>query len=100
MLYPFILQMVSPAVTRVWGNVPVLESPFDVCTQPCESVVNRPLPCVSYQSFKIYEISAYDFGTMSMRRRFHACVYEFLSMVIESVVHYAHKVVIRCNMAT
>ena len=28
-----------------------------------------------------------DFGTMNMHRLFHACVYEFLTMVTEGVVH-------------
>ena len=54
---PFKLQVVSPAVTRIWGNVPVLGSLPDIRMRPSESVVNRPLPCKSYQSFEIFEVS-------------------------------------------
>ena len=60
---PFTRQAVTPAVTHVWGNVPVLGSPSDIRMQPCESVANCPLPC-----FKIFDVSASDFGTVSMHR--------------------------------
>ena len=39
------------------------------------------------------------FGTVGIRRRFHACVYEFLTMVTEGVVHVVHKVVIWSSFA-
>ena len=68
--------------------------PSDVCMQPCESVSNHPLPCESYQSFKIFEISTPDFGTVSMHRRFCTCTYEFLTRVTEGMVHNISKVVI------
>ena len=58
--------------------------------QPFESVANCLLPCMSYQSFEIFEVSTSDFSTMSMHRRFRA--YEFLTTVTEGVVHDAHKV--------
>ena len=76
------------------AEVSVLGSPSDVRKQPCKSVVNHPSPCASYQSFRIFEVSVSDFGTVSMRRRFRACTYEFLSMITEGVVHGVHKVVI------
>ena len=56
-----------------------------------------PLPWALYGSFKIFKISASDFGTMTMHRGFCACVYEFLTTVTEGVVHGAHKVVIRLS---
>ena len=43
-----------------------------------QAVANRPLPCVPYLSFKMFKISAYGFGTVSMRRGFRASGYEFL----------------------
>ena len=46
--------------------------------RPCHSVANRPLPCVPYLSFKMFKISAYGFGTVSMHRGFRASGYEFL----------------------
>ena len=65
--------------------------------QTCESLVNRLLPCRSYGSFEIFKISASEFGTVSMRRSFRACAYEFLNTVTEGVVHSVHKVVIRSS---
>ena len=64
----FILQVVGPAVGCIWGNVPVFGSTSDVRTQTCESVENHQLPCESYRSFKLFQIFASDFGTMSMCR--------------------------------
>ena len=80
--------MVSPEVTRIWRNVPVPESPPDVCMRPEESEAIPPLPCACYQSFKIFE---------RMRIRFCVCAYEYFSMVTEGVVHGVHKVVIRSS---
>ena len=77
---PFTLQAVSPAVGHVW--------------RPSKSVSNCPLPCESYGSFKLFKISASDFSTMSIRRQFRLCTYEFLATVTESVVHSVYKVVI------
>ena len=71
--------------------------------RPCESVANRPLPCASYQSFKIFEVSASEFSTVSMRRRFRTCAHEFLTTVTEGVVNGVHKsdsVVFQCNTVT
>ena len=38
-----------------------------------------------------------DFGTVTMRRQFHICAYEFLTMVTEGVFHGVHKVVIQSS---
>ena len=93
----FTLHAVSPAVGRVWWNLPVLGPPSDIRMRPFGSVANRPLPCESYGSFRLFKISSSDFCTVGMRRRFCACVYEFLTTVNEGVVHGLHKVVIRSS---
>ena len=72
----------------------------DVHMLPCGSVVNRPLPSEYCRNFKIFKFLASDFGTVSMRKRFCACAYEFLFAVTESVVHGVHKVVIRSSFGT
>ena len=84
-------------VGHVWGNVPVLPSPSGVSMQPCESVVNCPLPCESHRSVKMFKICASDFSTVSMCRRFHAYAYEVLTTVTEGVAHGVHKIVIRLS---
>ena len=43
----------------------------------------------------MFKISASKFGTVSIRRRFHAYAYEFLTTVTEGVVHVVCKVVTR-----
>ena len=91
---PSDLPALSPTVGRVWGNVSVLGSPFKVHVRPCESLANRPLP---WESYGLLKISASDFDTVSMCRRFRAYAYEFLTMVSEGVVHGVHKVVIRLS---
>ena len=68
------LQAVSPVTTSIWLNLPVLGSPADVCRQPCESVANCSLPCVSYLSFKIFEVSVSGFCTVSMPRCQHVWI--------------------------
>ena len=93
----FTSQAVSPGVGRIWGNVPVLGSPSEICVRPCESEAKCPLPCESYGSFKLFKISASDFDTVSLCRRFRACAYEFLTTVTEGVVYGVHKVVIRSS---
>ena len=70
----FTLQVVLPAV---------LGSPSGVSMQPCESVANRPSPCKSCVSFKLFKIYVSEFDTMSMCRQFRTCVYEFLTTVTE-----------------
>ena len=60
---PCTLQVVLPTVGCVWGNVPVLGSPSDIRRRPCESVTNRPLPCESYGSSKLFKISTSDFSS-------------------------------------
>ena len=65
--------------------------------QPFKSVVNRPLLCMSYGSFKLFKISTSDFGTVGMVRQFRACAYEFLTTVTKGVVHGVNKVVIRSS---
>ena len=50
-----------------------------------------PLPCAFYGSFKIFKISASEFGTMGMCRRMPACADEFLARVNEGVVHGVNK---------
>ena len=62
--------------------------------QPCESVANRPLHCESYETFKLFKISASDIDTVSMHRSFCTWAYQFLTVVTEGVVHGIHKVVI------
>ena len=68
------------------------------------TVAKRQFPCVSYRRFKILKISAFDCGTVSMRRQKLASADKFLAMVTEGVVHGVYKVltrsVFRCNMAT
>ena len=86
-------------VTHVWRNEPVLGSLPDVRRHPWESLANRPLPCESNGSFRFFKISTSDFGTLGMRRQFHAWTYEFLSTVTEDVVHGVHKVVIRSSFS-
>ena len=93
---PFTLQAVSTAVGRVWGNVPVLGWSSDVQTTLRVSV-NCPLPCESCRTCELFTISASDFGTVSMRRRFCACMYKFLTTVTEGVVHGVYKVVIQLS---
>ena len=91
---PFTLQAVSPTVIRVWGNLPVLGSLSVISMQPCESVVNQPLPCKSYGSFKWLKIFTSDFSTVDMLKQFCIWAYEFLTMVTEGVGHGVHKVLI------
>ena len=63
--------------------------------QTCKpSVVNRPLHSESNASFKLFKIFTSEFGAMSMYRQFCVCMYDFLTMVTEGVVHVVHKVVI------
>ena len=45
----------------------------------------------------MFEISASEFGTMSMHRQFCACAYECLTTVTEGVVHGVHKIVVRSS---
>ena len=59
-----------------------------------KSVTNRPLPCKSCGSFKLFKISTFDFSTVSIHRRFCVCAYKFLTTVTEGVVHGVYKVVI------
>ena len=42
----------------------------------------------------MFKITASEFSTVGMRRRFRACAYEFLTMFPEDVVQGVHKVVI------
>ena len=44
LMVKLLTQAVSPAVTSIWENVPVLGSQSDVCVRPCELVANPPLP--------------------------------------------------------
>ena len=68
---PFTLQLVLPGKTSLSSDHSLMSV--------CESVANCPNPCVSLGSFKMYEISASDFGTM----------------VTKGVVHGAYRVVIQ-----
>ena len=95
--YHFRTTGVSPTVTRVQGNVPVLGLPSEVSVRPFESVANRPLPCKCYGSFILFKLSVSDFGTVGMHRQFCVCTYEFLTMVTEGVAHGVHKVMIRSS---
>ena len=69
------------------------------CLQTYESVVNRPLPCASYRSFKMFKISASDFGTVGMHTRKQACADKFLATIIEGVVHGGYKVVTQSSFS-
>ena len=62
-------------------------------------MANRPLPCVSYGSFKMFKISASDFETVGMCRRKRACSHNFLTTVTEGVVHGVSKVVARSSFS-
>ena len=59
------MQAVS-VVIGVGQNAPVL--PSKVHMQLCNMVAIHPLPCAAYGSFKIFKISATEFGTMSIPR--------------------------------
>ena len=51
----------------------------------------------------MFKISAFEFGTMSKRRRMQACTDEFLATVTEGVVHDVYKVPLlskTCNHRT
>ena len=37
--------------------------PSEVRMQPCDIVAKCPLPCMFYKSFKMFKISACEFGT-------------------------------------
>ena len=61
--------------------------------RPCDTVANCSLPCVSYGSFKLFKMSASDFGTVGMGRSKRACADKFLAtMVTEGVGHGLYKV--------
>ena len=70
-----LLAQYSPTVIGVLGNIPVLGSPSDVRLQTCKKC---PLACGFYGSFKMFKISASEFGTVGMRRQFPACTDELL----------------------
>ena len=58
---------------------------------------NRPLPSASYRSFKMFKISASDFGTVGERRQKRPCADNFVAMVTEAVVHGVYSVVARLS---
>ena len=62
---------------------------------PCDRVAKHPLPCESHSCFQKFKISASEFSTVAMHKRFRA--YEFLTMVTEGVVHSVRKVVTRSS---
>ena len=41
--------------------------------------------------FKMFHISASEFGIVSMRTQFRTCTYKYVTTVIKSVVHSVHK---------
>ena len=53
---------------------------------PCDTVAKRPLPCVSYESCKMFKISTSEFGTVGMCRQIQAHTDEFLGTETEGVV--------------
>ena len=59
----------------------------------CDTVAKHPLPCASYRRFKMFKISASEFGTVSRHRQMWACTDEFLAMVTEGVVHSVYVTV-------
>ena len=66
---------------------------------PCDRMAKCPLPCVSYRSFKKFQISTSEFGTVSKRRQMQASTDEFLAMVTKGVVHSVHKVVTQSSFS-
>ena len=66
--------------------------------QPCHTVAKCPLPCGSYGNFKMFKISASEFGT-NIRRQMQACADELLVLVFEGVVHGVYKIVTRSSFS-
>ena len=66
---------------------------LDHCLMSIDDLVSQWRTVHYYRSFRLLKMSASDFSTVGMCRRFHACVYEFLTTVTEGVVHSVHKVV-------
>ena len=60
--------------------------------KPCDTVAKCPLPSAFYESFKIFNTSTFDFGTMSMYRQKRVCADKFLATVPEGVIHDVYKV--------
>ena len=89
---PFTLHVVSPMVTHVWWNVPVLGSLPGICLQTCDSVSHYCNPRTSPGSFEKFKNSWFDFRNVSMHRWFHAGACEFLTTVNEGVAS-VYKVV-------
>ena len=92
LILTFTLQVISPTVTHVWRNVPVLRSTSDVRLRPFESVANRPLPSTSYMEV----LNCLKFPPLISVpwARFCACAYQFLTTVTEGVVHSVHNLFI------
>ena len=92
-------------VTGVGRNAPVLKQLSEVHIQPYDTAVAKCLlPCGSYVSFKMFNISASEFGTVSICRWLRECADEFLATVNESVVHSEYKgygwTIFWCNLVT
>ena len=81
-------------VTRVWGNIPVLASLSEV--RLCQRQTVHYL-AGSTEVLNCFKISASEFSTVSMHRRFGTCTYEFLTTVTEGVGHGVYKVVSRSS---
>ena len=86
------LKVVFPTIFGIWKNTPVLRLSSEIRMRPCDTVAKHPLPCASYGSFKMFNTSASEFGTVSMYRQIRACTDEFLATVTEGVVHGVYKV--------
>ena len=56
-------------------------------------MAKRPLPWVSCESFNMFKIPAFEFGTVNICRRMQACAVDFLATVTEGLVHSVYKIV-------
>ena len=94
---PVTLQMEQPIVIFIRRYSPVLQLPSEVRMWPCDTVAKCPLPCTFYQSFKMFKISASEFGTVSMRR-WISChgIWSYGPWCIQG----CDSVIYRCNTAT
>ena len=71
-------------------NAPVLQLPPDAHLQAYDTVVNHPIPSVSYGSFKMYKISAPDHHNVSHRHSlsFASTTSPFTCLSLSPSVHF------------
>ena len=63
----------------------------------CDTVVGHPLPYASYRNFKMFKISVFEFGIVSMRSEMRSCADEFLATIIEGIVQGLYMVVTKLS---